>query len=53
MSQNMLLGLSIFVFTMLAIGLVLTVLEFKHGKPAIDAEKARARDSARVDSSKP
>jgi len=46
MSENMLLVISIFVFSMLAIGLFLTVLEFRHGKPAADAEKAKAREAA-------
>ncbi len=46
MSENMLLWTAIFVFAMLAIGLALTVLEFRYGQPKRQAEEARAKRSA-------
>jgi len=44
MSENMLLWVAIFVFAMLAIGLVLTILEFRYGQPRREAEEARRKD---------
>jgi len=46
MSGNMLLWVAIFVFTMLAIGLVLTILEFRYGQPRRQADEARAKQRA-------
>ena len=41
MSDSMLLGLGIFVFTMLCIGLALTIWEFKHGQPHEEQKMVR------------
>ncbi len=46
MSENMLLWVAIFVFAMLAIGLVLTILEFRYGQPRREADAARAKENA-------
>jgi hypothetical protein len=46
MSENVLLWLAIFVFAMLAIGLVLTILEFRYGQPRREADEARAKERA-------
>jgi len=45
MSESMLLWLAIFVFAMLAIGLVLTILEFRYGQPRREADAARAKEN--------
>lgn len=45
MSENMLLWVAIFVFAMLAIGLVLTILEFRYGQPRREADAARAKEN--------
>ena len=44
MSENTLLWLAIFVFVMLAIGLFLTVLEFRYGQPRLQADEARGKE---------
>lgn len=41
MSDAMIFFIAIFVFTLLIIGLVLTVLEFRFGEPAQQDEEAR------------
>lgn len=46
MSESMLLWVAIFVFAMLAIGLVLTILEFRYGQPRREADKARSNERA-------
>ena len=46
MSENTLLWVAIFVFAMLAIGLALTILEFRYGQPRREAEEARRNDHA-------
>ena len=44
MSDNMFLWVAIFVFAMLAIGLALTILEFRYGQPRRQADEARAKE---------
>jgi len=39
MSDSMFLGVAIFVFAMMTIGLGLTILEFRFGQPSRDVEK--------------
>lgn len=46
MSENMLLWVAVFVFTMLAIGLGLTILEFRYGQPRREANEARSKEKA-------
>ena len=42
MSDSMLLGFAIFVFAMMLIGIVLTILEFTRGEPKRQQVAARA-----------
>ena len=46
MSESMFLWVAIFVFAMLAIGLVLTILEFRYGQPHREAEETRIKERA-------
>ena len=50
MSDAMLLGIAIFVFTMMVVGIVLTILEFSRGDPKRQEEAARARDNSKTPS---
>jgi hypothetical protein len=45
MNEGMLLWVAIFVFAMLAVGLVLTILEFRYGQPRRQADAARAKEN--------
>jgi len=45
MNESMLLWVAIFVFAMLAVGLVLTILEFRYGQPRRQADAARAKEN--------
>lgn len=45
MSENMLFWVAAFVFTMLAIGLGLTILEFRYGQPRREDDEARRKES--------
>jgi len=46
MTNTMLLGVAGFVFTMMCIGLGLTMWEFRYGQPRREDEEARAKQSA-------
>lgn len=43
MNETLLLGVAFFVFMMMGVGLVLTMLEFKHGAPRKQQDEAEAR----------
>ncbi len=47
MSQSILLSVAMFVFAMMAIGLGLTIREFRHGQPEREDRAARARSGER------
>jgi hypothetical protein len=46
MSDTLFFSVAVFVFVMMAIGLVFTVLEFRYGQPRREGKKARAHSKA-------
>ena len=44
MSESMFFGIAIFVFTLLVIGLGLTVVEFRHGEPRRQHKRRKRRE---------
>lgn len=47
MSETLYLGVAVFVFVMMMIGLVLTVIEFRFGQPRREHEEARGSTDPR------
>lgn len=48
MSESMFLAIAVFVFVLLALGLVLTVIEFRTGSPRRQQKRAERREEKRA-----
>jgi hypothetical protein len=46
MTESMFFGIAVFVFALLVLGLVLTIIEFRHGEPRQQQKEAKRKRNA-------